>query len=51
MAASRAQPGTLALLHLGVGHVEEINQLLGHHASDQLLRELARRLAARVSGR
>jgi diguanylate cyclase (GGDEF)-like protein len=49
MAASRAQHRALALLHLEVGHFQEINQVLGHRASDQLLRELARRLAAAVS--
>ena len=36
----------VALLHLQVGQFEELNEVLGHLSGDQLLTELARRVAA-----
>ena len=35
----------VALLHLQVGQFEELNEVLGHLSGDQLLTELARRVA------
>ncbi|SEL61316.1 putative bifunctional diguanylate cyclase/phosphodiesterase [Nitrosovibrio tenuis] len=43
LAKRRHQP--LALLYLEVGQFHEINEILGHRAGDQLVQELARRLA------
>lgn len=45
MQAAEKEQRSLALLHLEIGSVHEINKVLGYRARDQLLRELARRLA------
>jgi diguanylate cyclase (GGDEF)-like protein len=48
MQAARQQHHSLALLHLEVGRFHEINKVLGYHAGDELLQEIARRLAGTV---
>lgn len=48
MQAARQQHRSLALLHLEVGRFHEINKVLGYHAGDELLQEIARRLAGAV---
>jgi diguanylate cyclase (GGDEF)-like protein len=40
----------VALLHLQVGRFEELTEVLGHSAGDQLLKELARRVSLAVAG-
>lgn len=51
MAMPPAQRQPMALLHLEVGHFDEIDRVLGHRASERLLHELAARLAgAAASG-
>lgn len=41
---AKQQHHALALLHLNIGRFREINQILGYHAGDQLLQQLAQRL-------
>ena len=48
MQAAVQQHRALALLHLEVGRLHEINKVLGYRAGDELLLELARRLALAV---
>lgn len=48
MAANQQQPG-VALLHMEIGRVHEINKVLGYRAGDELLQHLARRLAPLVA--
>jgi diguanylate cyclase len=48
--AARQQHRPLALLHLEVGRFHEINKVLGYRSGDELLQELARRLACAVHG-
>jgi diguanylate cyclase (GGDEF)-like protein len=45
MVAARQDQGTLALLHLEVGHFYDINKVLGYSSGDKLVLELGRRLA------
>jgi diguanylate cyclase (GGDEF)-like protein len=40
---------SVALLHLQVGRFEELNDVLGYSSGDQLLKELARRIALTVA--
>ncbi len=49
MQAAKQQHRALALLHLEVGRFHEINKVLGYNSGDQLLQELARRLARAVT--
>jgi diguanylate cyclase (GGDEF)-like protein len=39
----------VALLHLRVGRFDELNDVLGHSSGDQMLKELARRIALTVA--
>jgi diguanylate cyclase (GGDEF)-like protein len=48
MQTARQGHHALALLHLEVGRLQEINRLLGYRAGDELLRLLARRLQQEV---
>lgn len=48
MADARQQGRVLALLHLEVGRLSEVNKVLGYRAGEDLLLELARRLAQAV---
>ena len=48
IAAAKQQQRTLALLHLEVSSLHEINKVLGYQAGDALLRELRDRLAREV---
>ncbi|SFI97125.1 bifunctional diguanylate cyclase/phosphodiesterase [Nitrosomonas sp. Nm34] len=41
---AKQQHHALALLHLNIGRFRELNQILGYHAGDQLLQQLAQRL-------
>jgi diguanylate cyclase (GGDEF)-like protein len=42
---AKRQHNPLALLYLEIGQFHEINEILGHHAGDQLVQQLAQRLA------
>jgi diguanylate cyclase (GGDEF)-like protein len=48
IAAAKHQHRALALLHLEVGHFQEINKVLGYGAGDTLLLHLGQRLAGAV---
>ncbi|MFS0757630.1 GGDEF domain-containing protein [Noviherbaspirillum sp. 1P10PC] len=48
MTDARQQGRALALLHLEVGRLSEVNKVLGYRAGEELLQELARRLAKAV---
>ncbi|MEV4410806.1 bifunctional diguanylate cyclase/phosphodiesterase [Catellatospora sp. NPDC049609] len=43
-----AEQGPVALLHVGVDGFADVNHALGYGVGDQLLREIARRLSARL---
>ena len=45
-----AQEGIIGLLFLDIDHFKLINDGIGHHAGDELLREIAPRLSASVRG-
>lgn len=45
MQAAKQHHHSLALLHLDVGRFHEINKVLGYRSGDQLLQEIAQRLA------
>ena len=48
MQAAKQEHRSLALLHLEVGRFHEINKVLGYHAGDERLQEIARRLAGAI---
>lgn len=50
MQAAKRQHRAIALLHLEVGRFHEINKVIGYRAGDELLQELARRLAQCCTG-
>jgi PAS domain S-box-containing protein len=43
-------PGTVAVLYLDVDRFKDVNDAVGHHAGDQLLRAVGDRIAASVRG-
>jgi len=51
MEAAKNRRHAIALLHLEVGRFREINKLLGYRAGDELLQELAHRLAHCCTGK
>jgi diguanylate cyclase (GGDEF)-like protein len=48
MQAAKQQHRALALLHLEIGRLTEINKVLGYRAGDELVQELGRRLTLAV---
>ncbi|MFP6562806.1 putative bifunctional diguanylate cyclase/phosphodiesterase [Paraburkholderia sp. B3] len=48
LARAQTEPGKIALIGIDLNRFKEINDLRGHHAGDEVLRILARRLASLV---